>query len=729
MKLVIVESPAKAKTIKKYLGDDYEVKASVGHVRDLPKSKKGAIDIDAGFKPNYVVQKKKQDVIKDLQKSAKKADEVILATDPDREGEAIAWHVKETLDGIPEGKFKRVTFNAITKDTVQKAIKHPREIDEDLLKAQEARRVLDRIVGYDLSGLIWKKLRYGLSAGRVQSPALRLIVEREKEIKAFDPETYWVISGDFMTEDSTELTLKCAEEPKQEKARDDILKKANKEPWKVAEVEESERKRNPRPPFKTSTLQRAASSRLGFTPSRTMRAAQKLYEAGHITYMRTDSTSMAKEALGSIAGVVEKEYGKDYLQVRNYKTKSKGAQEAHEAVRPTNPRKKSVSSGDMKKLYDLIWRRSVSSQMKPAKLLRTKVIAGNGQDIPEFSVTGTRTIFDGWLKAFPQAHGEDVDLPKLKADDPLELLGINTEEKETQPPPRFSEARLVKELEKRGIGRPSTYAAIISTLQKREYIEKEGKSLKPTDTGEVVSDFLTENFTEYVSDDFTSEMEDSLDHIAAGEKDYEETLSDFYDPFKQAIKDKEDIPKITNLGPADPQYKCPKCGADMIIKLGRGGKFLSCERFPDCDGALTIEGKEIKSDEPIGTHPETEQPIFIKTGRYGPYVEMPVEGQKKPKRASVPKDKDVEKVSLDDAVKYLSLPRTLGKHPDTGEDIVASVGRYGPYVAIMKDKKPIYASLKKSDHDVYEIKLAEALEVISDKLNKKKNNGKKKGKK
>ncbi|MEX2405176.1 MAG: type I DNA topoisomerase, partial [Candidatus Paceibacterota bacterium] len=533
MKLVIVESPSKEKTIEKYLGDDYVVKASVGHVRDLPKSKKDAIDIKKGFKPHYVVSPKKKKVIEELAKKAKKADEILLATDPDREGEAIAWHVMEVLSDkhdIDRGKFKRVSFNEITKEAVLEAIKKPRKIDEDLLKAQEARRVLDRLVGYDLSGLIWKKLRYGLSAGRVQSPALRLIAEREREIRAFKPEDYWVITADVSSPKKEEFELSCSEEPRDKDLVDKILEVGKKEDWIVSEIQEKKAKRNPYAPFKTSTLQQAASSRLGFSPARTMVVAQQLYEAGLITYMRTDSTTLSKQALGQIAEVVKEKFGDKYYQARKYSGKSKSAQEAHEAIRPSNVSlEEAGSKKDQKRLYKLIWKRAISSQMAPAEILRTKIITKVGDgNIPDFSVNGSRTLFEGWLKADPKARGDDVEIPELDEGDELSLIEMHVEDKQTQPPSRYSEARLVKELEKRGIGRPSTYASIIKTLLNRSYVTKEGRALHPTDTGEVVSEFLEENFEEYISDDFTAEMEDELDEIAAGEASYEETLEEFY---------------------------------------------------------------------------------------------------------------------------------------------------------------------------------------------------------
>ena len=522
MKLVIVESPAKAKTIEKYLHDidkagDFLVRASVGHVRDLPKSNKKAIDIPAGFVPHYEVVPGKQDIIHELKKLAKKADEVLLATDPDREGEAIAWHIKEEL-GLK--KPERIVFHEITKDAIAEAMAHPRQIDEHLRLAQEARRVLDRLVGYDLSGLIWKKVRYGLSAGRVQSPALRIIMEREREIRAFIPETYYTITANTKTPKNEALTVTCSEEPRDKKIADHIVDSVTKDGLVVAGVTETEAKRSARAPFTTSTLQQTASSRLGLSPSNTMRIAQKLYEAGHITYMRTDSTNIGKPAQAAILAMVEKEYGKQYAEAHTYTTKSKNAQEAHEAVRPTNVAKKSVgTTPEQKKLYELIWARAISSQMADAKVLRTKIeTETKDKSVPSFAANGSRVLFDGWLKADPDARGEDVELPKVEKGDVLKIIEVHAEEKQTTPPPRYTEAGLIKELEKRGIGRPSTYASIMRTLDARGYVVKEGRSIKPTYTGDVVSSFLEEYFPTYISDTFTAEMEDELDDIANGNR-------------------------------------------------------------------------------------------------------------------------------------------------------------------------------------------------------------------
>ncbi|MEK7213736.1 MAG: type I DNA topoisomerase [Patescibacteria group bacterium] len=729
MKLLIVESPAKAKTISKYLDGKYTVKASVGHIRDLPKSNKKAIDIEGGFIPHYEISPGKGKVVQEIRELADRADEVILATDPDREGEAIAWHIAEATH---LKNPKRVVFHEITKEAVLEAMEHPRGIDENLRMAQEARRVLDRLVGYDLSGLIWKKVRYGLSAGRVQSPALRIIMEREREIRAFKSHAFWIITAELKTKKGISLIFTCSEEPTDFKIVEKILKLGKENDWEVTGVEESTIKRSPRAPFITSTLQQTASSRLGFAPSRTMSIAQRLYEAGHITYMRTDSTNLSQVALGQIAGVVEKKYGKNYLQFRTYAKKSKNAQEAHEAIRPThmNMEKCGINS-EQKMLYRLIWERTVASQMADAELLRTKITSNikslkkdaEENKIPEFQINGSRIIFPGWLSADPDANGENIELPKVSKGDELDLKDIKSEEKATQPPGRYSEAGLIKELEKRGIGRPSTYASIMKTIEDRGYVEKENKALKPTDTGDVVSSFLEANFMKYINDSFTAEMEDSLDDIANGDKQYLKTLKDFYIPFAKEIKIMEKEAKITNLGDADAKYKCPKCSKDMIIKLGRNGKFLSCSTYPDCEGALMMDGTEIKKDEPIGIDPTSGLPIFVLVGKYGPYVQLGeraprVKGRRKkgepipikPRMASIPKGMNLSNISMENALKYLSLPRILGIYPPTGKEIAANIGRFGPYIVHDKD----FRSIKEKNGDnPYDITLERAIEILN----------------
>jgi len=738
-KLLIVESPAKARTIQQYLGNEYEVLASVGHVRDLPKTNKDAVDIEGGFKPNYIVPAEKREVITRIKKAAEKASDIYLATDPDREGEAISWHIKEAV-GLK--KPKRVVFHEITKAAVEEALAHPRTIDEHLRYAQEARRVLDRLVGYDLSGLIWKKVRYGLSAGRVQSPALRILAEREREIKAFIPETFFVLGATFKS-NSGEFTTTCVEQPKTAAAAEKIVSAGKNASWYVFDVTERDEERAPRPPFTTSTLQQAGSTRLGFAPSRTMRAAQKLYEAGHITYMRTDSVHLSKDAVRSMCSTIENKFGAKYVSARVYTTKSKNAQEAHEAVRPTDATKeKAGATADEQQLYELIRTRALASQMASATMLRTKIEARADADIPAFTATGSRVVFPGWLALDTRARGEDTELPKVENKEKLTLLSLTSTEKQTEPPNRYTEAGLIKELEKRGIGRPSTYASIMKTIQDRGYAEKDGRTLKPTATGMVVSGWLEENFAQYISDSFTAEMEDELDEIARGEREYLKTMKDFYAPFKAAVISKEDAPKATVLGKAPKEFPCPMCGKEMEYKLGRGGIFMSCITFPECKGAREENGGEVKGDESIGTHPDTGLPIFVRTGRFGPFVEMPdtpatseqetvnrtekervteinpktgkkkrVAKKKKPafsgRRASIPAGKDVATVTLEDAVKYLSLPRELGLNPKTNLPVIANTGRFGPYVGHDGE----FRSIKKGDP--YAITLEEALTLLN----------------
>jgi DNA topoisomerase-1 len=745
MKLLIVESPSKAKTIEKYLGGDYVVRASIGHVRDLPKTNRDAIDIPAGFKPNYEISLGKGRVISELQSLAKRADEVILSPDPDREGEAIAWHLEELLKDAKVTKpISRVTFNEITPGAILEALKHPRSVDKHLVQAQEARRVLDRLVGYDLSGLIWRKVRYGLSAGRVQSPALRILMEREREIRAFIPEQYFVLDGLFTTQSGDEITLSCSKEIDSLAEAERILDLGNNNPWHVTDIKETEQKRVPRAPFTTSSLQQAASSRLGFTPSRTMQAAQKLYESGAITYMRTDSTNLSKSAQASILSYIEKKHGKDMAQFRTYATKSKNAQEAHEAIRPTHIEKTHEGiTSDQQSLYRLIWERTVASQMADAKVLKTKLVANiTTGTIPDFTITGSRILSLGWLSVDTAARGEDVELPKTNIGETLQLVQLNNTEKYTTPPNRYSEAGLIKELEERGIGRPSTYASIMKTLEDRGYVTKEGRTLYPTDTGDVVSSFLEEHFAQYISDTFTANMENKLDNIADGSAAYVKTLSDFYTPFSADVASKENIAKVTNLGVADSKHICPKCGSAMEIKLGRSGKFLSCNRYPDCDGALTIDGDEVGEEKPFAIHPATGEPIYLLTGRFGPYVQLgksPAipkltkwpKGYKKtaedkeqvkleklaieqakllpqPKRASLPPRMKPEDMTMETAVKLLQLPKDLGIDPDTGIMVIANVGRFGPYVGRDRDFRSIKKPL-----DPYTITLDQALTLLN----------------
>ncbi len=674
--LIIVESPTKAKTISKFLKDQYIIESSFGHIRDLPKNNKKAIDIEGGFIPHYEISKGKEKVVSQIKQLSKKAKEVFLATDPDREGEAIAWHIKETCD---LKNPKRIVFHEITENAIKEAINHPREIDENLRMAQEARRILDRLVGYDLSGLIWKKVRYGLSAGRVQSPALRIIMEREREIKSFIPQNYWVLTGEFSAKGGSasggekkeeKIILTCEKEPTEEKETNEILEAGKNNSWHITEIKQTETKRSPRAPFTTSTLQQTASSRLGFSPSRTMTVAQKLYEQGLITYMRTDSVTISKEALPIIYKEIEKTFGKEYVEPRFYKTKSKSAQEAHEAIRPTNATiKRAGSNTEQEKLYKLIWERTISSQMTDAKILKTKISANIDKQgvIPNFSVIGSITIFAGWLAADKDAQSEEIQIPNLTKGENLKLMIIESQKKQTEPPGRYTEAGLVKELEKREIGRPSTYASIIKTINDRGYVTKEGKTLFPTATGEVVSTFLENNFTKYISDTFTAEMENELDEIAEGKKIYEKVLKDFYGPFLKDVKSKEKIEKITNLGEADEKYKCPECGGPMVIKLSKTGKFLSCAKFPKCTGARKEDGSIMEGPKETGEKcPEcTDGKLIEREGRFGKFISC----------SNYPKCKFIKRTAEEEA-----KAKTGVKCPkcNSGE-IIERRGRFGPF--------------------------------------------------
>ncbi|MFA5841940.1 MAG: type I DNA topoisomerase [Candidatus Paceibacterota bacterium] len=665
-KLLIVESPSKAKTIGKYLGVGYEVVASVGHIRDLPKSNKQAVDIDGGFIPRYEIVKGKEKIVSEIKNYAKTASQVLLATDPDREGEAIAWHIEEAC-GLK--KAKRIVFYEITENAIKEALNHPREIDTNLRKAQEARRVLDRLVGYDLSGLIWKKVRYGLSAGRVQSPSLRIIMEREREIRTFVPEKFWRLKGDFKTKKATDITLSCDEEPRDEVKVEQILKDGRSGKWSVVSVSETEVSRGPKAPFITSTLQQTASTRFGLAPSHTMSIAQKLYEKGLITYMRTDSTNLSLEAQAQIASEIGKKYGKEYVTTRVFKTKSKNAQEAHEAIRPTHIEEPVAGvTDDEKRLYKLIWARTVASQMTDAKILRTKISANiPSKSIPNFSINGGQTIFPGWLKADPEAAGDDVELPKVATGETLSLIELASEERATEPPARYTEAGLIKELEKRGIGRPSTYASIMKTLVDRGYVERINRTLFPTDTGDVVSTFLENNFANYISDSFTAEMEDELDDISNGKRDYTKTLKNFYGPFNKEVKSKEKIDKLTTLGDAPEDILCPKCGSKMIIKLSKTGKFLSCRKYPECVGARKMDGIEMEGPKETGEDCPTckKGKLVEREGRFGKFVSC----------ANYPKCKFIKKSAEEE-----ERAKTGIKCPKCKDgEMVARRGRFGVF--------------------------------------------------
>src|SRR4051812_35356463 len=713
MKLVVVESPAKAKTIEKYLGRDYRVLASYGHVRDLPP-KDGSVDPDAGFAMEWETYPDKARQLKAITDEAKKADALILATDPDREGEAISWHVQEVLRkrrALP-AHVERVTFNAITKSTVTEAMLKPRQLDEDLIDAYRARRALDYLVGFTLSPVLWRKLPGAKSAGRVQSVALRLVVDREREIELFKAQEYWSVEA-LMEADGQEFLARLVRFKGQKIDRLSIggegtalAAKAAVEAGRfaVASVETKPLSRNPPPPFTTSTLQQEAARKLGFAASHTMRLAQSLYEDGSITYMRTDGVQMAPEAISAARKAVVARYDSAYVpdKPRHYETKAKNAQEAHEAIRPTEFSRDRAGSGDHGRLYELIWKRALASQMASARLERTtaELVEGSGQHA--LRATGQVVLFPGFLALYEEGRDDSDDeesrrLPRLREGDAPAKKKVIAEQHFTQPPPRYSEASLVKKMEELGIGRPSTYASVLQTLKDRSYVLLEKNRFTPEESGRLLTAFLERFFERYVSYDFTAHLEDELDDISGGRMDWQKVLEEFWQDFKpKTVEIMERKPsEITEaldefLAPwlfpdkedgTDPRI-CPACGEGRLaLRGGRSGAFVACSNYPECrftrrfgqgDGEGADDGPAS-----LGTHPETGEEIFRKTGRFGAYVEMG--NGKEAKRASIPKD--AGDLDLDLAVRLLSLPRTIGAHPETGQPITPPNGRYGPYLA------------------------------------------------
>ncbi|RJQ44094.1 MAG: type I DNA topoisomerase [Nitrospiraceae bacterium] len=646
--LLIVESPAKVKTISKFLGKDFVIKASIGHVKDLPKSDLG-VDVDKDFAPTYVVIEGKEKVMKDLKKAAKTADMVFLGPDPDREGEAIAWHIAEELNG-DSGKVYRVEFNEITEKAVTEAMKHPRKINMNLFDAQQARRVLDRLVGYKLSPLLWRKVRRGLSAGRVQSVALRLVVDREREIGAFQSEEYWSITATLEAQEPPQFEAKLIQigdlkaEIKNGEQAQGILDDVQGKGFVVQKIEKKKRRRSPAPPFITSTLQQDASRKLRFTAKKTMMIAQQLYEGielgeegstGLITYMRTDSVRTAAEAQKESREFITKQYGKDYVPDKPpvYKSK-KAAQEAHEAIRPTSVYRtpsavKKFLEPDQYKMYKLIWERFVASQMESAQLEQTSIDIRADKYI--FRATGTVVIFQGFMTLYTEAtdNGKEEEglLPQLSEGDALKTIAVTPKQHFTQPPPRFTEATLVKELEARGIGRPSTYATILSTIQDRKYTEKTEGKFKPTELGEVVSDLLVERFPELMDYNFTATMEDHLDRIEEGGYKWVDVVMDFYGPFDKDLKE-----AMESLGKVKPQdiptdQTCEKCGRPMVIKWGRHGRFIACTGYPECKTTKPLENGESNGTQQSAEIQEIDEkcpkcgsPMVIRTGRYGKFI-------------------------------------------------------------------------------------------------------------
>jgi DNA topoisomerase-1 len=767
MKLVVVESPAKAKTINKYLGKDYKVLASYGHIRDLP-SKNGSVDPDNDFEMVWEADAKSAKRISEIAAALKDADTLILATDPDREGEAISWHLIEALKKRralrKDIAVERVVFNAITKNAVTEAMGHPRAIDAELVDAYLARRALDYLVGFNLSPVLWRKLPGSRSAGRVQSVALRLVCERENEIESFRAQEYWTIAANLTAPDGTGFdarlhaldgeTLKKFTLGNKGDA-DRALEIVRSGGYSVTSVEAKPVRRNPPPPFITSTLQQEASRKLGFTAKRTMQAAQKLYEEGRITYMRTDGVNMAEEAYTAARRSIDANYGERYLpaNTRRYSSKAKNAQEAHEAIRPTDFDLRPEDyhgDGDLKKLYTLVWRRAVASQMETAVFERTTIDLISRDKRAHLRATGQVVVFDGFIRLYTEDRDEPEEedgadgarLPRMKEGDAAALEGAASTQHFTEPPPRFSEASLVKRLEELGIGRPSTYASTLATLEDRGYVRLDQKRLIPEDKGRLVTAFLENFFRRYVEYDFTAGLEEKLDIISDGKLDWKAFLRDFWKEFAADIDGTKDLrvsevldalnealgayvfPRTDADGNAvENPRQCPLCKeGELSMKLGKFGAFVGCSRHPDCKYTrqFSSEGGDTAAISPdgneIGLHPDTGAMIVLKSGRFGPYVEM-ANGEK-PKRASLAKADNPAELSLERAVELLSLPREVGPHPEDGEMILANFGRFGPYVQHGKT----YANLK-DPRDVFTIGINHAVTLIADKRAKAANGG------
>jgi len=695
--LVIVESPAKAKTIEKFLGKDYQVESSFGHIADLP-SKELGVDVEKNFEPKYIVDKEKQALVKKLKDLAKKVDTIWLASDEDREGEAISWHLAEQLD-LDRDKTRRIVFNSITKSAIQRAIENPRTINYDLVNAQQARRVLDRLVGYELSPVLWKKIKPGLSAGRVQSVAVRLIVEREREIDAFDAKASFRIKASFKTADGKNFDAKLHKTFENKQAAEDFLRKNIDADFSVAKLDKKPAKKSPAAPFTTSTLQQEASRKLYFSVGRTMQVAQRLYEAGLITYMRTDSVNLSQEALNAAKSAIVSNYGEAYSTVRNYTGKSKGAQEAHEAIRPTDMNLQSPNvERDQSKLYELIWKRTLASQMSDAQLERTNVKIESSGHSEEFTANGEVVTFDGFLKVYLESVDEEdaVEqegmLPAMKVGEKLSNRYISATERFSRPPYRYTEASLVKKLEELGIGRPSTYAPTISTIQNREYVQKgtvegmersyaelvlEAGELKekkltemvgsdkgklvPTDMGTIVNDFLVNHFTNILDYNFTAKLEEDFDEIASGDEDWQKVMREFYTDFHPTVLDVE-------------------------------------------ENAERASGERV-----LGTDPKTGRQVAARLGRFGPMVQIgTVDEEEKPLFASLLPDQSISTITFDEALELFQLPKKLGVYE--GEEVETNVGRYGPYVRFGKK----FISLDKGE-SAFDVDMERAIELIVEK--------------
>jgi len=755
MPVVVVESPAKAKTINKYLGSDYTVLASYGHVRDLPP-KDGSVDPDHDFEMTWEVGNDSRKHVKAIADALKDDDALILATDPDREGEAISWHLQEALTKRRAIKkstaVSRVTFNAITKSAVAEAMKNPRQVDTPLVEAYLARRALDYLVGFKLSPVLWRKLPGARSAGRVQSVCLRLIVEREMEIEAFNPQEYWTVKALLKTPRGQEFEARLVTLAGDKLDKFDLSNSTQAEmavqaiqsrDLKVSAVEAKPANRNPSAPFMTSTLQQEASRKFGMGARQTMNAAQRLYEAGHITYMRTDGIDMAPEAVMAARDAIKERYGDDYVpnSPRMYKNKAKNAQEAHECIRPTDMRRDAPSlrltDADQRKLYDLIWKRTIACQMTAARLERTTVdiISDDGQ--VGLRANGQVVLFDGFMKVYEEGRDDVVDdddkrLPQLMQGDKTAKRDIQPEQHFTQPPPRYTEATLVKRMEELGIGRPSTYASVITTIQDREYVRKDKNRLFPEDKGRIVTIFLLNFFRKYVGYEFTAQLEEQLDNVSAGDENYKDVLGHFWRDFSTAIAETSEL-RITEvldvlddaLAPqlyppredgSDPRV-CPKCGAGQLhLKTSRTGGFVGCGNYPECTYTRPIAGEGAEGDERVLGEDNGDE-IHLKSGRFGPYVQRgePTPENKKPPRASLPKGWSKDDMDLEKALTLLSLPREIGMHPEGGM-ITSNFGRFGPYVMhqLPDEAKPVYANVK-DPNDVFEIGMNRAVEILAEK--------------
>ena len=762
MAVVVVESPAKAKTINSYLGKDFTVLASYGHVRDLP-SKDGSVDPENNFEMLWEVASDSKKHISAIAEALKTDDKLILATDPDREGEAISWHLEEALRKRRALKkdtpVERVVFNAITKSAVTEAMANPREIDRDLVEAYLARRALDYLVGFRLSPVLWRKLPGSRSAGRVQSVALRIIVEREMEIEAFDAREYWTVSALLETPRGKSFKARLAVLGGKKLDKFDIatseaaelaVQAITSRDLTVDKVESKPGTRNPSPPFMTSTLQQEASRKFGFGARQTMSVAQRLYEAGHITYMRTDGIDMAPEAVHAARDAIKDRYGAEFVpgSPRMYKNKAKNAQEAHECIRPTDMTKSAKEIGrleaDQAKLYDLIWKRTLASQMEGAKLERTVVEIASGDGQVGLRATGQVVTFEGFLKVYEEGRDDVLDddaedgarLPQIMEGEPAKKGDITPEQHFTQPPPRYTEATLVKRMEELGIGRPSTYASIVSVIQERDYVRKEKNRLIPEDKGRLVTAFLSNYFRRYVGYDFTASLEGELDEITAGERNWQDVLARFWKDFSAALDETADL-RITEvldklnevLAPhifpveeegVDPRI-CKNCeGGRLSLKTARsGGAFIGCNNYPECRYtrplAGEVEGGDIAGpDGKLLGQDENGLPVTLRSGRFGPFVQLgeqdPEDKENKPKRSSIPKGTDLSAVDLAKALDLLSLPRLIGTHPEDSEPVEGGIGRYGPYVRHGR----VYANIPEGE-SVLDIGMNRAVALLAEK--------------